>query len=122
LGSNSRAAKGSRDGERAHQDQPRAEDDGDGEQARLGPDDDQDAGGDRHQAGDHVGLTDACIDAGRQRLGDALEDEAPMNVARSRIVHSMLKTRSPATIRTAPLSRRTHQLRATCLAASRVSL
>ena len=74
-GSTSRAANAPGDREGAHHDQPRAEHDGDREQAGLRPDDDQDAGGDRQQAGDHVGLANACVDAGRQRLGEALEDE-----------------------------------------------
>jgi len=47
---------------------------------------------------------------------------APMNVARLLIVQSMLKIRKPATTRSAPLRRSTHQFRAISLAAWRVSL
>ena len=49
-------------------------------------------------------------------------NSAPMNVARSRIVQSMLKIRTPATMSTAPFSSSSHQLRAICCAASRVSV
>jgi hypothetical protein len=49
-------------------------------------------------------------------------NSTPMNVARLRIVQSMLKIRKPATTSSAPLSSSTHQLLAICWAASRVSL
>ena len=49
-------------------------------------------------------------------------NSAPMNVASSRTVQSMLKMRNPATTSSAPLSSSTDQLRATRSAAVRVSL
>jgi hypothetical protein len=49
-------------------------------------------------------------------------NSTPMNVARLRTVQSMPKMRTPATMSSAPLSSSSHQLLATCCAASRVSL